>query len=300
MAWRVLFADPTDSDDEGYGTEGLRALGRGSAAGIVGGLFYTVMLARLGSFDGIAQLIRADNAAAGVLVHAVVSVIWGAVYGLLFRRQTYGIGSAVGWGVAYGFFLWVVGPNTLFAVLTGHTPDWSAASAAPRMASMVGHLVYGAVLGVGFHYFEARHNPWWQPRRVRRLEARARRRRRQLQTSAPAIWALVMLIALSLPIIFGGSDEMGRNAMKSGEQQARRRRRRPDRRWTTCSRCAEMAGSWLSNSRLRNQCLPLLPVPTAARLACSPFRRGPPGSPHGQTSDMGQPQVHQQEYGDCF
>ena len=84
---------------------------------------------------------------------------------------------------------------------------------------MVGHLVYGAVLGVGLHYFEARHNPWWQPRRVRH-EERAQRRRRQLQTSAPAIWALVMLIALSLPIIFGGSDEMGRNAMKSGEQGA--------------------------------------------------------------------------------
>ncbi|MCY3896010.1 MAG: hypothetical protein OXG17_06030, partial [Chloroflexi bacterium] len=44
------------------------------------------------------------------------------------------------------------------------------------------------------------------------------RRRRQLQTSAPAIWALVMLIALSLPIIFGGSDEIGRNAMKSDAQ----------------------------------------------------------------------------------
>ena len=217
VIWRVLFAESTSHDDEGYGTEGLRALGRGSAAGLLGGLFYTAMLARLGSFEGIAQLMRADNAAVGVLVHIVVSIIWGAVYGLLFRRQTYGIGSAVGWGVAFGFFLWIVGPNTLFAVLTGNTPDWAADSAAPRTASLVGHLVYGAVLGVGFHYLEARHNPWWQPRRTR-LEARARRRRRQLQTSAPAIWALVMLIALSLPIIFGGSDEMGRNAMKADTQ----------------------------------------------------------------------------------
>ena len=214
VAWRVLFAETTADEDEGYGTEGLRALGRGSAAGIAGGLLYTVMLARLGSFEGIAQLMRADNAAVGVLVHAVVSVIWGAVYGLLFRRQTYGIGSAVGWGVAFGFFIWVVGPNTLFAVLTGQTPDWSADSTAPRTASLVGHLVYGAVLGVGFHYFESRHNPWWQPRRER-LEARADQRRRQLQTSAPAIWALVMLVALMLPIIFGGSDEMGRNAMRA-------------------------------------------------------------------------------------
>ena len=214
VAWRVLFAETTPDEDEGYGTEGLRALGRGSAAGIAGGLLYTVMLARLGSFEGIAQLMRADNAAVGVLVHAVVSVIWGAVYGLLFRRQTYGIGSAVGWGVAFGFFIWVVGPNTLFAVLTGQTPDWSADSTAPRTASLVGHLVYGAVLGVGFHYFESRHNPWWQPRRER-LEARADQRRRQLQTSAPAIWALVMLVALTLPIIFGGSDEMGRNAMRA-------------------------------------------------------------------------------------
>ncbi len=222
VAWRVLFAETTADEDEGYGTEGLRALGRGAAAGIAGGLLYTVMLARLGSFEGIAQLMRADNAAVGVLVHAVVSVIWGAVYGLLFRRQTYGIGSAVGWGVAFGFFIWVVGPNTLFAVLTGQTPDWSADSTAPRTASLVGHLVYGAVLGVGFHYFESRHNPWWQPRRER-LEARADQRRRQLQTSAPAIWALVMLVALTLPIIFGGSDEMGRNAMQaestSGEER---------------------------------------------------------------------------------
>lgn len=214
VAWRVLFAETTTDEDEGYGTEGLRALGRGSAAGIAGGLLYTVMLARLGSFEGIAQLMRADNAAVGVLVHALVSVVWGAVYGLLFRRQTYGIGSAVGWGVAFGFFIWVVGPNTLFAVLTGQTPDWSADSTAPRTASLVGHLVYGAVLGVGFHYFESRHNPWWQPRRER-LEARADQRRRQLQTSAPAIWALVMLVALTLPIIFGGSDEMGRNAMRA-------------------------------------------------------------------------------------
>ena len=84
---------------------------------------------------------------------------------------------------------------------------------------MVGHLVYGAVLGVGFHYFEARHNPVVAAA-ARTPQERAQRRRRQLQTSAPAIWALVMLIALSLPIIFGGSDEMGRNAMKSNEQGA--------------------------------------------------------------------------------
>jgi len=88
VTWRVLFAEATSHDDEGYGTQGLRVLGRGSAAGLLGGLFYTVMLARLGSFEGIAQLMRADNTAVGVLVHVVVSIIWGAGYGRLFRRQT--------------------------------------------------------------------------------------------------------------------------------------------------------------------------------------------------------------------
>ena len=122
VAWRVLFAEPTADEDEGYGAEGLRALGRGSVAGLAGGLLYTVMLARLGSFDGIAQLIRADNAAAGVLVHGVVSVIWGAAYGLLFRRQTYGSGSAVGWGVAYG--LLSVGGWTQHAI---RGTDWNHA-----------------------------------------------------------------------------------------------------------------------------------------------------------------------------
>ena len=53
---------------------------------------------------------------------------------------------------------------------------------------------------VQFHYFEARFSPWWVPQHMANA-ARARRRREQVLTSAPAIWALVIVVALTLPVL---------------------------------------------------------------------------------------------------
>ena len=39
----------------------------------------------------------------------VISDLIGISYGLLFQRQSYDIGSALGWGVSYGFFWWIFG-----------------------------------------------------------------------------------------------------------------------------------------------------------------------------------------------
>ena len=67
---------------------------------------------------------------------------------------------------------------------------------------MIGHLAYGAGLGLTYHLFETRHNPWWVPRR-QADEVRLRRRREALQSAAPALWALVLLVGLTLPVILG-------------------------------------------------------------------------------------------------
>ena len=200
-AWRNLLADDVGNDDEeGPGTRGLRAIGRGAIAGVVGGLIFTYVMVEIRGLDDVADIVRADSEAAGLAVHFLIAVIWGVTYGLFFRRQTYDRGSAIRWGVSYGFFVWVLGPNTLMPILLGSTPDWTADSAAGLTASLVGHLAYGAALGITFHHFEAQHSPWWMPYRVA-AAARVAQRREQVLTSAPALWALVVIVGLTLPVL---------------------------------------------------------------------------------------------------
>ena len=198
---RLLFSDMiARSDEEGVGTEGLRAVGRGALAGLVGGIFFTLVMVQIGFLPVAAGMIGSDSVLAGLIVQLVIAELIGISYGLLFRRQSYDIGSAVGWGVSYGFFWWILGPLTLMPIFLGIAPQWSVEVAGGLFASLVGHLAYGAALGVSFHLMEARHNPWWIPRTLAEA-TRVARRKEQLRTSAPALWALVVTIALTLPVV---------------------------------------------------------------------------------------------------
>ena len=200
---RLLFSDVRAvRDEEGAGTEGLRAVGRGALAGLVGGLLFTAVMVRVGILPLIAQLVGMRSTTAGLIVHLTIAAVIGVCYGLLFRRQSYDLNSALGWGVSYGFFWWILGPLTLMPILLGGTPQWSVQTAAGLFASLVGHLAYGAGLGVVFHLLEARQNPWWIAR-THAEAARVARRKEQLLTSAPALWALVVAIALVLPVLLG-------------------------------------------------------------------------------------------------
>ena len=206
--WRTLFADEVlADDDEGAGARSLRALGRGILAGVAGGLVFTYVMAEIGALANVSGLVGADSTFVGLLVHFLIAVTWGATYGLLFRRQSFDPASAVGWGVSFGVFIWVLGPNTLLPILLGNAPDWTADNAAALNASFVGHVSYGGVMGLTFYYFEARYSPWWIP--VSEVEAAAAAsRREQLLTSAPALWALVAVIGMTLPILLGSTPEV--------------------------------------------------------------------------------------------
>lgn len=200
---RVLFSDVIGGpDEEGVGVQGLRAIGRGVLGGLVGGLLFTVVMVRVGFLPAVASLIGSTSPVTGLVVHLLIAVLVGASYGLLFRRQSFDVGSALGWGVSYGFFWWIFGALTLMPILLGVPPRWTVAVAGGLTASLVGHLAYGAGLGITFHLLEARYSPWWIP--VNQAAAvRSARRRDQVLTSAPAVWVMVAVIALTLPVVLG-------------------------------------------------------------------------------------------------
>ena len=200
-ATRALLTDDVRRlEEEGAGARSLRAVGRGVLAGLVGGLVFTALMVQIGFLPTVARLAGSRSVSTGLVVHLLISQFIGASYGLLFRRRSYDVGSALGWGVSYGFFWWVLGALTLFPVLLGVSPRWDVDGVAARFPSLVGHLAYGAALGVAYFRLEARVSPWW----VARTEAEADRallRRQETLTAAPALWSLTVIVALTIPLL---------------------------------------------------------------------------------------------------
>jgi uncharacterized membrane protein YagU involved in acid resistance len=182
------------------GGRGFRAAVYGTAAGVVGGLVFGGVMIAVGSLSGVAELMGSTAPSTGFVTHLIIAQLIGITYAAIFRRCSFDVVSGVGWGVSYGFFWWVLGALTLLPVLTGDAPRWDAAAMADAFPSLVGHVAYGAALGVVHHALEIRENPWWAVSGQVEAE-RVAARRQQALGSAPAIWGFTTLVALVIPLL---------------------------------------------------------------------------------------------------
>ena len=197
---RLFFSDDVGDRSPDAGAWGPRAVALGAAAGLVGGFLFTIVMVQIGFLPTVARLVGSDSALVGLVVHLVIAEIVGVSYGVLFRRQAFDQSAAIGWGVSYGFLWWILGPLTLAPVVLGTTPAWTVEATAAAFPSLIGHLAYGAGLGLMFQALEARYSPWW----ISRTDAEAARmagRRQEATTAGPALWALLVLIAILLPVV---------------------------------------------------------------------------------------------------
>ena len=125
-----------------------RAVTAGGLAGIVGGWAFGQWMAKVNHFPLIAGLIHLSSYNAGVALHFVFAFIIGASFGLLFQRDVRGYGSCLGWGFGYGIFWWFLGPMTLMPLWQGRSLDWSYQHGQELFGSLVGHVVYGLIVGI--------------------------------------------------------------------------------------------------------------------------------------------------------
>ncbi|MCA1718959.1 MAG: hypothetical protein LC781_19735, partial [Actinobacteria bacterium] len=125
-----------------------RALVVGGVAGVVGGWAFGKWMAQVNFFPLIAGLVNSNSVMVGMTLHFMIAVVIGASFGVLFQRDVRGFGSCLGWGLAYGFFWWFLGPLTLLPVLQGSAPDLSYERGAALFGSLVGHVIYGLLLGL--------------------------------------------------------------------------------------------------------------------------------------------------------
>lgn len=125
----------------------LRAVTVGGLAGLVGGWAFSIWFAQNNAFVLIAGIVNSDSSAVGMLLHYLIAAIIGASFGLLFQRDVRGAGSSIGFGLAYGLFWWFLGPLTLLPLLLHQPADWSYLHRSALFGSLIGHAVYGMLLG---------------------------------------------------------------------------------------------------------------------------------------------------------
>lgn len=111
--------------------------------GLAGGLIFGMMMAVMGMLPMVAGLVGSKSALVGGVVHLMISVILGLSF-LVIARNTK---RPVLWGIAYGVALWALFPLTIMPLMMGMPLPWSVQGIIGTMPSLMGHAIYGLVLG---------------------------------------------------------------------------------------------------------------------------------------------------------
>jgi hypothetical protein len=127
-----------------------RAVVAGGFAGTLGGLIFGRWVSSGDYYPLLAGFGELHSRGATILLHFAVALIIGVTFGLLFQRDVRGYGSCMGWGLGYAIFWWFFGPLTILRLAAGMPLDWSADQGSAVFGSLVGHILYGLILGVAY------------------------------------------------------------------------------------------------------------------------------------------------------
>ena len=77
----------------------------------------------------------------------MISAVIGATFAVLVEAT--GLPSGAGTGLGYGALWWALGPLTLMPLFMGMGlgVNWNTAAVAQAVPSLVGHLIFGGILG---------------------------------------------------------------------------------------------------------------------------------------------------------
>ena len=128
-------------------------LAAGVAGGLAGGVVFGILMQLMGMMPMVAMLVGAESTAVGWVVHLVISAFIGVTYALIFARWADRLPIGAVLGIGYGVVWWVLGALLIMParlgvdVFTFTTMAWQ---------SLLGHLLFGLVLGVGYALVQPR------------------------------------------------------------------------------------------------------------------------------------------------
>jgi len=157
MATSTVTASTTTHDKSirGHATFGTRVLA-GILGGIGGGLIFGMLMAMMGMLPTIASMVGSDSPIIGFLIHMMMSIGIGLGLTVLFGNSlltSYPRGLL--FGIGYGIIWWVLGPLMAMPMIFGMAPFSFDATTLP---SLMGHMIFGAILGTVAVKVLARHS----------------------------------------------------------------------------------------------------------------------------------------------
>lgn len=119
----------------------------GILGGIAGGVVFGVLMQMMGMIEMVAQLVGSTSPAVGWIVHLAISAFIGASFALLLGSRAKTLFPAALSGMAYGAVWWVLGALLIMPAQLG-MPVFALNATAWQ--SLMGHLLFGLVLGLVF------------------------------------------------------------------------------------------------------------------------------------------------------
>jgi uncharacterized membrane protein YagU involved in acid resistance len=119
----------------------------GIAGGIAGGIVFGVLMQMMGMIEMVAKLVGSSSPAVGWILHLAISAFIGATFALLFGSLAKTMMPAAMLGITYGVVWWVLGALLIMPAQLGMPVFVFNATA---WQSLMGHLLFGLVLGLVF------------------------------------------------------------------------------------------------------------------------------------------------------
>lgn len=141
----------------------MRRVVPGAVAGILGGILFGIMMTvmtaptpdggRIPMMGMVAMVVGSTSIAVGWIYHMFNSAVIGALFGLLLGERVRSLGGGLGWGAAWGIVWWVLGGLILMPLLLD-MPAFAPLQMAPMrtvaVGSLIGHVMYGLVMGAAY------------------------------------------------------------------------------------------------------------------------------------------------------
>ncbi len=126
-------------------------LAAGALAGLVAGVPFALAMLQDPRAAEVTGLLGVNASGAGLALHFALAAVVGAGFGALHNHDSRGYAAAITLGVVLGLLAWVLGPLTLRPLLDGVGPTWSIGEASAFFPSLIGHLMFGGLAGLGLH-----------------------------------------------------------------------------------------------------------------------------------------------------
>lgn len=141
----------------------------GAVAGLLAGVVFGMMMQMMTAPtpDGgempmmmmVAQVVGSDSLIVGWLYHLFNSAVIGGLFGVALGARAQSYRTGLGLGAAWGVVWWVLGALILMPLFLG-MPAFAALRMPPMrpvaMGSLVGHIIFGLILGAAFVRLHAR------------------------------------------------------------------------------------------------------------------------------------------------